>query len=153
WCFGGDTGAKADEAANAFVMTPEERPHGISLWDDGPDWMPQAIRPIYDTYLNVYSHIINLARFLLGPVAMMKESRILAFPRAELTLDFGGLPCAFSFDSQTSGPWREGIEICFERGGLMLTLPPPFMANREARIELASEGRVTRLPEGTSWAF
>lgn len=148
WCFAGDTGATRD----SFVMTTEPRPEGIELWQDGPDWMPASLRPGYDTFLNVFSHIINLARYMLGGSPEVRESKVVAPGAAMLSLDFGGISCAFELANEASGPWREGIAINFERGALTIELPPPF-AEQEARVTCDEGGHLSQLPRGVSWAF
>ncbi|HEY0910123.1 MAG TPA: gfo/Idh/MocA family oxidoreductase, partial [Bradyrhizobium sp.] len=149
WCFAGETGGAGDN----FVMTGEPRPDGLVLWPDGPDWMPEAMRPGYDTFLNVFSHIINLARYMLGASPSLKESQISASTTASVVLDFAGIPCTLDLANETTGAWREGLAIAFERGSLTIELPPPFASGAEARV-LFDNGRQTReLPSGHSWAF
>jgi len=148
WCHAGDTGGTRDN----FVMTAEPRPEGIELWQDGPDWMPDALRAGYDNFLNVFSHIINLARFLLGNCPQSKESNIVPLGESTLRLDFGDVPCTFELANRASGPWREGIAINFERGALTIELPPPF-AEEEARVTCTEDGRSSESERGTSWAF
>jgi predicted dehydrogenase len=91
WCFAGNTGGARDN----FVMTTEARPDGLELWQDGPDWLPAAMRPGYDAFLNVYSHIINLTRYVLGASPALVESRVAMDGAGTFSLDFGGVPCAF----------------------------------------------------------
>jgi predicted dehydrogenase len=148
WCFGGDTGRAQDN----FVMTGEARPDGLELWEDGPDWMPRAMRPGYDSFLNVFSHIINLSRYLLGPSPTVAESAIEASGAGRITLDFDGIACALDLVSGSHGAWREGLTIDFERGAVTLELPPPF-AEREAEVIIEHDGQSTRLTGETSWAF
>lgn len=148
WCLAGDTGASRD----SFVMTTEPRPEGIELWQDGPDWLPDALRPGYDNFLNVFSHIINLARYLLGSSPQATDSAITPAGEAKLSLDFEGVACTFELANQPSGPWREGIAITFERGELTIDLPPPF-AEEEARVTCNEGGRLSEIQGGTSWAF
>jgi predicted dehydrogenase len=149
WCFAGETGGGRD----GFVMTGEPRPDGLVLWPDGPDWMPSTMRPGYDTFLNVFSHIINLARYVLGAAPSLKESRISASTAASVVFDFGGIPCALDLANETTGAWREGLAIAFERGSLTIELPPPFAPGAEARV-LFDDGQQTyELPSGSSWAF
>ncbi|MBA4033167.1 MAG: gfo/Idh/MocA family oxidoreductase [Bradyrhizobium sp.] len=148
WCLAGDTGGTRDN----FVMTAEPRPDGIELWQDGPDWMPISLRPGYDTFLNVFSHIINLARYLLGGFPTVMPSNAAPPGAATISLDFGGTTCAFEFANEASGPWREGIAIHFEHGTLTIELPPPF-AEEEARVTCHENGVLSQLPRGKSWAF
>ena len=148
WCFGGDTGRAQDN----FVMTGEARPDGLELWQDGPDWMPRAMRPGYDNFLNVFSHIINLSRYLLGSSPTVAESAIEASGAGRITLDFDGVACALDLVSGSDGAWREGLTIEFERGAVTLNLPPPF-AEQEAEVIVEHDGRSTRLTGETSWAF
>ncbi|MGY8637250.1 Gfo/Idh/MocA family oxidoreductase [Bradyrhizobium sp. 14AA] len=148
WCFGGDTGRSQDN----FVMTAETRPDGLELWQDGPDWMPGAMRPGYDNFLNVFSHIINLARYVLGASPAVAESTVEASGAARVTLDFDGIACALQLANGSDGVWREGLTIAFERGTLTIELPPPF-AEQEAEVILDQGGQVTRLTRATSWAF
>jgi predicted dehydrogenase len=68
------------------------------------------------------------------------------------SLDFGGVPCAFELAHETAGPWREGIEVAFERGVVTIELPPPF-AEEEARVLVDEGGRRSELPRDKSWAF
>ncbi|WP_448876811.1 hypothetical protein, partial [Enterobacter hormaechei] len=70
----------------------------------------------------------------------------------QLTLDFDGTSCTLDLASRSSGAWREGLAITFERGSLTIDLPPPF-SEEEAEVTLDRDGRITRLPRGTSWAF
>jgi predicted dehydrogenase len=149
WCFAGETGGQQA----AFTMTPEPRPDGLALWPDGPDWMPASMRPGYDTFLNVYSHIINLARHMLGASPKLSESRILASAATTVTLDFDGIPCALQLANEATGVWREGLAITFERGSLTIELPPPFADGTEARVILDDGRQTSELSRGHSWAF
>ena len=149
WCFAGETGGQRD----TFVMTSEPRPDGIVLWPDGPDWMPAALRPGYDTFLNVYSHIVNLSRYALGPSPSLVDSRLPAAGAATVSLDFGGVPCTLELANESSTGWREGLAIAFERGSLTIELPPPFAAGAEARVILEKRGQSNELPREHSWAF
>lgn len=148
WCLGGTTGVSPE----SFVMTAEPRPDGLELWQDGPDWMPSTMRPAYDTFLNVFSHIINLARYVLGAAPTLKESRVSRSAAATLTLDFAGLPCSFELANETAGAWREGLSVQFESGAVTIDLPAPF-AEEEARVTVDQGGQVQRLSNGHSWAF
>jgi predicted dehydrogenase len=149
WCFAGETGGARDK----FTMTGEPRPDGIVLWPDGPDWMPAALRPGYDTFLNVYSHIINLARFALGSSPRLVDSRIPAAGAASVCLDFDGIPCTLELANESSGVWREGLAIAFERGLLTIELPPPFADGVEARVVLDEGGQPSEMHRHHSWAF
>lgn len=148
WCFGGSTGGSRD----TFVMTGEARPDGLELWQDGPDWMPETMRPGYDNFLNVFSHIINLARYVLGPSPSVSESRVESSGAARLTLDFNGVSCTLDLVNGSEGAWREGLTINFERGTLTIELPAPF-AEEEAHVILDHNGQTTRLTRESSWAF
>jgi predicted dehydrogenase len=148
WCFAGDTGGARDN----FVMTTEARPDGLELWPDGPDWMPAATRPGYDTFLNVFSHVINLARHVLGTSPALVDSHVAMDGTGTFTLDFGGVPCAFELRNESARPWHEGIEVTFERGVVTIELPPPF-AEAEARVFVEQDGRRSELARDKSWAF
>ena len=148
WCFGGDTGRAQDN----FVMTGEARPDGLELWQDSPDWMPGAMRPGYDNFLNVFSHIINLSRYLLGASPTVAESAIETSGAGHITLDFDGIACALDLVNGSEGSWREGLTIDFERGAVTLELPPPF-AEQEAVVIVEHDGQRTQLAGETSWAF
>jgi predicted dehydrogenase len=148
WCFGGDTGGARDD----FVMTGETRPEGLELWPDGPDWMPAAMRPGYDVFLNVFSHIINLSRHLLGASPHLIDSNVVIDGSGAFTLDFDGVPCSFELANATAGAWREGLSINFEHGAVTIELPPPF-ACEEARVIVDDGGRRAELPRGNDWAF
>jgi predicted dehydrogenase len=149
WCFAGETGGGRD----TFTMTGEPRPDGIVLWPDGPDWMPAALRPGYDTFLNVYSHIINLTRYALGPSPSLVESRIPVTGATTVRLDFDGIPCTLELANESTGVWREGLVITFERGSLTIELPPPFADGVEARVILDDGSQPNDLPREHSWAF
>jgi len=148
WCYAGETGGARDN----FVMTKEARPDGLELWPNGPDWMPAALRPGYDSFLNVFSHIINLTRHLLGASPALIESNVAMNGTGTFSLDFGGVRCGFQLANETAGPWREGIQISFERGVVTIELSPPF-AEEEARVWIDEGGRRSELPRDNSWAF
>lgn len=148
WCFGGATGGTPD----SFVMTAEPRPDGLELWQDGPDWLPTAMRSGYDTFLNVFSHIINLARHVLGPSPTLVESKISSSAASTMTFDFAGVPCSFEFASGNTGAWREGLAIKFERGAVRIELPAPF-SEEEALVLFDQDGKLSQLPRGHTWSF
>lgn len=148
WCFGGNTAGSRD----TFVMTGEARPDGLELWQDGPDWLPAAMRPGYDTFLNVFSHIINLTRYLLGPSPEVADSKVDPSGVSRVTLDFGGIACELELANRSERSWREGLTINFERGAMTIELPAPF-AEDEAQVTLDQDGHRTSLASGSSWAF
>jgi predicted dehydrogenase len=70
-----------------------------------------------------------------------------------VSLDFDGIPCTLELANESSGVWREGLVITFERGSLTIELPPPFADGVEARVILDNGGQSSELPREHSWAF
>jgi predicted dehydrogenase len=83
---------------------------------------------------------------------VLVESQVAMDGTGRFSLDFDGIPCIFELANASAGPWREGIEIAFERGVVRIELPPPF-AEDEARAFVETDGHRAELPHDSSWAF
>lgn len=147
WCgeFGRGTGG--------FVMTPEPRPEGLELWPVAPDWLAAERAEEYAWFLNVFSHDLNLLRYLLGGTP---EPRAVDFRRRNgrvALFDHQGVPVVLSFGEQQGTDWCEGIEASFERGRLRLDLPSPLAREETAHVSLTRGRATTTLDTGWSWAF
>jgi hypothetical protein len=67
--------------------------------------LPGTMRAGYDNFLNVFSHIINLARYVLGSPPAVAESNIESSGAATVTLDSTASPARYSsrMDPKASG--------------------------------------------------
>ena len=153
-CFGGDAGRPAD----GFILTSEPRPEGLALWPVAPDWMPPDMVDRYAQFLNVYTHILNILRYLLGPMPRVVAAH---FPNPDedeyvAQMDFGGFETTLELaESKTEG-WHEGIDVEFEGGRLNMRFPPPLKPGAVA--EMSVDGVLgldlpTAIPGGFRWAF
>lgn len=152
YCFAGGV----TSGGGGYVMTGEERPDGIELWPVAPAWLPPELHADYAEFLNVYSHTINLSRFLLGARPRVRSAN-LSNPKGRLIdLDFGDFSAALEFGDLSPCDWREGIEVVFERGCLRVGLPQPFLRGVPATVELYRSGRdpqTVTFSATPSWAF
>jgi predicted dehydrogenase len=152
YCFAGGV----TSGGGGYVMTGEERPDGIELWPVAPAWLPPELHADYAEFLNVYSHTINLSRFLLGARPRVRSAN-LSNPKGRLIdLDFGDFSAALEFGDLSPCDWREGIEVFFERGSLRVGLPQPFLRGVPATVELYRNGRdphTVTFSATPSWAF
>lgn len=152
YCFGGDSMV----AASGHVMTREPRPDGLSLWPEAPDWVPAGCVADYAWFLNVNCHLLNLLRYLLGAEPRVLSADLQRRNGRVVVLDWGLAGGVLELAEVAFHDWREGVEILFERGRLLLELPPPMLRGVSARVRLeetGSEPAVTEFPPNWSWAF
>ena len=151
-CMGGDIGADPE----AYVMTAEDRPEGLELWQTGPSWLPRDLFEEYDWFLNVNVHLVNMLRHLLGDDLSVKHADLTHRSGRAAVIEWNDVPVLLEMGEVESDDWHEGIEVFFERGRLRIAFPPPLKPGAVARVELvtarASDGEV--LPSlAPSWAF
>lgn len=152
YCFGGS------DWCNIYgdVKTDEPRPTHV-IWPIAPDWLPTRFHKAYDHFVNVYSHDINLTRYLFNQRPSV-SSVVYRHPNGSLAaLDFGEFSGVFEWAEIERNRWEEGVDIFFERGKLTIELPPAFFRNQAARIILhKSNGKTgeTICPQSDwTWAF
>lgn len=153
YCFSGDilTGS------GGYVMTDETRSEGLEVWPTVPDWLPREQVAQYEEFLNVYVHIVNLLRFVVGETPSVSFAN-LAHRRGQIiALEFGEFAAILELGNlETHGDWNEGIEIFFERGKLTLRLPQPLLRGATATVQVyhSDESRgATNYTTQPSWAF
>jgi predicted dehydrogenase len=151
WSHAGSDGRPRD----GFVMTNEPRPAGMTAWPIAPGWMPPEAAPDYAGFLNVHVHILNLARFMLGALAITSATR-----RPDGVFDIGlkvrdsGVPIKISCSERRNGEWLEGLSFVFSGGTLTLRLPAPFRDGESAMVEVSRENSaVERIAAPAGWAF
>ena len=117
----------------------DEPPPNYLIWPIAPDWIPSELKKEYDRFINVFIHNVNLIRFLsnvrprITHVDYHNNSGTVA-------LDFDKFPGVFEFAYlQTGQYWEEGVEIHFSNGRLVLRLPPAFLRNKPASVEIYKE--------------
>ena len=152
YCFGGSDWCNID----GNVKTDEPRPTHI-IWPIAPDWLPRNFHKEYDNFVNVYSHDINLIRYLFNQRPTVSSTTYRKPGGSLAALDFDEFPGVFEWADINQNRWEEGVEIFFERGKLTLELPPAFFRNQTARVTLyKSNGKTgeTICPQTDwTWAF
>lgn len=150
YCHGGAFACATD----GFVMTDETRPEGLTLWPIAPDWLPPECAEDYAWFLNVYSHDINLLRYLFDQSFTVRSADLSRRNGRVVLLDAGTFPVVLELAETQAEEWEEGVEVLFERGRLTLSFASPMLRNQPARVSLscAGEGRTEPAIEW-SWSF
>lgn len=154
YCFGGDAGRPAD----GYIVTSEPRPEGLVLWPVAPNWMPEDMVDRYAEFLNVFTHVLNMLRYLLGKMPRVTSARLPSADEDEYVarLDFGGIEAILELAVSETEGWHEGVEIEFEKGSLDVRFPPPLKPG--ATAEVFVDGALgadftTSMPSDPRWAF
>jgi predicted dehydrogenase len=131
-------------------------------WEyDYPDGVEDARqRAYYESLLEMFTHITNLLRWLLGdPDWVLAAQPASGVVRGTLTLGWGDAPDtqAFCVDGPhyAANVWNEVLTIWGEEGRAEITLPQNVYVGKPARVRLfdARSGADTLLPEAYGWAF
>jgi len=142
---------------SGVIDTDEPKPtHRI--WPIAPDWMPPKLHSEYEHFLNVCSHDLNLLRFLFGQRPQVKYVEYRPDAGSVVVMDFGEFSGVFEWRDIDQNRWEEGVEVYFERGQLHLKLPPAFLRNYPAHIEVyrgsdKAPGQIICTEPGWTWAF
>jgi hypothetical protein len=122
-----------------------------------PDHVQGKFESEYDHYLNIYSHNINLIRYLLQVEELVcrnathiGDAYAMAFTAGDTLVNLKGT-------HTTSHTWQEETHLIFERGKISVYTPSPLNRQDVARVmvyEHDDEGnRQTELHAEIEWAF
>ncbi|MBM3497275.1 MAG: Gfo/Idh/MocA family oxidoreductase [Armatimonadetes bacterium] len=117
-------------------------------------------RAYYESLLEMFTHITNLLRWLIGDPTWVLAAQPAEGPvRGTLTLGWGD-PLetqAFCVDGPhyPTNAWNEVLTIWGDEGRVEVALPQNAYVNKPARVRLfdARTGADTLLPEAYGWAF
>lgn len=150
YCHGGEFACGVD----GFVMTDEPRPEGLALWPIAPEWLSADLAEDYAWFLNVYSHDVNLLRYLFPGPCVVKSADLSRRNGRVVLLDEGTFPIVLELAESRADQWREGAEVLFERGRLALRFSSPMERNQPARVTLYRAGAgSTEYDVEWSWSF
>ncbi len=97
------------------------------------DWLPTSLVGMYDEFINVASHNLNLLRFLV-PGKWEVEDGFLRGSQLLAVLRKDGLLCSFEYGRLSAHRWDEDLTIYFQRGWIKVETPPPLLKNVPARV-------------------
>lgn len=142
---------------SGFVDSAEPKPTN-PVWPIAPDWVPEPLHREYEHFLNVCSHDINLLRYLFPIAPKVSHAEWRRPAGSTVIFDFGEFSGILEYCDIDQNRWEEGVEIYFAKGKLVIDLPPAFLRNQPARIELykddgKSPGQIIRPTPDFTWAF
>lgn len=119
------------------------------------EWLPPHLLDMYDEFINVASHNLNLLRFLIRgdwivEDAFLQGSQVLAVLRKD------NLLCSFEYGRLPAHRWDEDLTIYFQRGWLRVETPPPLLKNVPARVVVYKTGKEPQIIEPVApwgWGF
>lgn len=149
YCFCGDFNVHPE----GFVMTPEPRPDGLTLWPLAPDWLPPQYAEDYAWFLNVFVHDLNILRYLTGQDLSVRSVDLSRRNGRVALLDAGAYPVVLEMGEQAGTAWTEGVDIQFEKGRLTIQFPSPLIEDKSATVTVTHGKETKALDTGASWSF
>ena len=146
-CFGGDT-----ERNDAFLMTDEPRPN-VDRATFMPAWVPKPLHASYDTFLNVYSHDVDLACYLAGMDLALFQAVMLDGERHHVLLRNARLAVSLDTDAIPGKDWREYLELVASESLLSVRLPAPLDDQSRGAAAVSDPDSRSLMPDSKVWAF
>ena len=117
-----------------------------------PDWLPQKEKNKFLSVLNVWSHDINLLRFLLGNDVQVDYADFSKGKEFLIVLNFGEFKATLEGASADYN-WDEKIKIYYEKGWIEIFTPPPLLRNVPAKVEIYKKEETIHLHVPWGWSF
>jgi len=120
-------------------ITTKEPSKTKSEWPRYPEWIkfPKEGKK-FETFLNYFSHDINLIRYFFGDYFINKNINI-KDKSGSITFEYKNFYGDFEFIYSNQKIWREGMEINFDKGQILLELPPAFLRNQPSKITILKD--------------
>jgi len=109
----------------------------------GPDWLPVAFLPQYVSYLQQYTHNVNLLRWFLGAG---DDVRVRAVDldgdgyTGIVVLDVGGVRAVVESGHVSHYRWDEHTQVYFRDGWIKTWAPPLLLKEVPAEVEVYRAG-------------
>lgn len=138
------------------LVTDEKPDYALSGWETAPDWLPQAYHQPFGAYLNTYSHVTNLLRYLFDETPSVEFVNLTGHAGQLAVLGFKNFLSTLETGKMSHNGWSEEIRITFADGELHLALPPALLRNIPAAVSLYKAGKTQEIVKPCidwSWAF
>lgn len=138
------------------VVTDEKVENRLEGWSIAPDWLPEKYHQPFGAYLNTYTHVTNLLRYLFDETPSVEYVNLTDHPGQLAVLGFNHFTATLQTGKMSHGGWSEEIRITFTDGEIVLNLPPALLRNIPASVEIYHAGatqEVVRPCINWSWAF
>lgn len=151
-CYMGDSYCKA----GGHVISDEIPDYPEPNRPIAPKWVPEHRRKDFADYVNTYSHLTNLLRYLF-PIKPEIDYVSVVSPLSQMVvLNYGDFLVNLETGRSSNRDWDEVVEIYFTHGKLTITPPPALMRNTPAKVELYRAGDFQELSSpkcNWTWAF
>lgn len=154
-CFGGNW-----TAGNSGTVIGTDEPYPGTP-PEVPEWLPERYHQSYTNYLQVFTHNVNLARWLLEAG---DDWQVVSADLDDdgytgvAVLKMGGVRVALETGSLAAHKWDEDTQVYFQKGWVKITSPSLLLRNTCAEVEVYRAGDTPEYlrpfpKEGWSWSF
>lgn len=138
------------------VVTKETVEATQTGWKIAPEWLLEEHHQNYGAYLNTYSHVTNLLRYLFETTPTVEFVNLTDHPGQLVVLGFNDFLATLQTGKMSHRGWSEEVRITFTDGEIVLQLPPALLRNIPATVEIYRAGKIQeqiRPYINWSWAF
>lgn len=138
------------------IITDEKADYDLNGWNIAPEWLPAEYHQRFGAYLNTYSHVTNLLRYLFDATPSVEFVNMTDHGGQLAVLGFDNFLATFETGKMSHQGWSEEVRITFSDGEILLSLPPALLRNVPASLEIYRAGAVQekiRPCVNWSWAF
>lgn len=142
--------------AYGHIITQETVDYSSSGWSMAPEWLPGEFHRAFEAYLNTYSHVTNLLRYLFGCTPSVEFVSLTDHQGQLVVLRFPTFLATLQTGKMSHKGWNEEIRMTFTDGEINLCLPPALLRNVPASVEIYRAGKTQeriRPCINWSWAF
>lgn len=138
-------------------LVTDEKPDTSQIgWAIAPTWLGEEYHQPFGAYLNTYSHVTNLLRYLFDSMPSVEFVNLTEHAGQLAVLGFNGFLATLETGKMSHNGWSEEIKITFADGELHLCLPPALLRNVPGSVTVYKAGKTQEKVTPCidwSWAF
>lgn len=138
------------------VVTDEKVDYPLGGWSIAPEWLPADCHQHFGAYLNTYSHVTNLLRYLFNATPTVEYVNLTDHGGQLAVLGFSNFIATLETGKMSHRGWSEEVRMTFSDGEILLCMPPALLRNIPASVEVYRAGSVQEKIKpcvNWSWAF
>lgn len=138
------------------IVTDEKAEYSLKGWNTAPDWLPELYHQPFGAYLNTYSHVTNLLRYLFNESPSVEFVNLTDHGAQLVVLGFKNFLATLETGKISHRGWSEEIKMTFSDGEIALYMPPALLRNIPASVEIYRAGKIQERVQPLvdwSWSF